>query len=144
MAGRPVDPAIREKRKREVDAAISLLASLGKPATRKNIANEMGLSVQNLYGPGYLSVYIQELETSGVVRSEQDLHPQLSSSEVKVLQKENKHLKTENARLQKQYNKACESMAQQAQEIESLSQDLLRVKGDLFKLRQQAFARSRI
>ena len=70
MAGRPVNEAYREERKNEVDAAIALIKQRNRPVSRKAIAVELGVSVQSLYGTGFLSCYIKELEALGVIDPE--------------------------------------------------------------------------
>ena len=53
MAGRPVNEAQREERRQEVDTAIAVIKRRNQPVTKKAIAEEMGITIQSLYGAGF-------------------------------------------------------------------------------------------
>ena len=47
-----------------------LIDEAEQPATKKTIAEEMGLTVQSFYVAGFLSQYVKELEQAGVIVKE--------------------------------------------------------------------------
>lgn len=144
MAGRPIDPMFRAQRLTELDSVILQLQQENKPVTRKNIAEHMGLSVQALYGSGFLSERIKMLEATGVISSGKSAPAQITESELKKLRKNNARLQTEVERLQKRNAELSESLKKKNLEINCLTESLFTVRGELFSMQKLEFAQNRI
>lgn len=119
MAGRPVNEEYRDARKREVDAAVELIKRRGETANRKTIALELGITVQSLYGGGFLSCYIKALEESGIITVERTT-VSISATEAKKLTKATERLQKENKRLKAQLSAQQELVSNREEEIDAL------------------------
>ena len=144
MAGRPIDTQLRAQRLAEIDTAILSLQNRRLPITRKTIAGEMGLTVQALYGSGYLSKRIEELEDKGVISSVKAAPSKVTEAEWKALLKANKKLETEKARLTKKNTELTTALDKKEQEIADLNEEIKRIKGELFRTQQFEFTQNRI
>lgn len=144
MAGRPINIEQREMRKREVDAAIEILKRQDRIVTKKTIAEEMGISVQSLYGTGFLSVYISELESTGIVQKERGSASSLSAAEAKKLGKTVTSLQKEVKRLKEKVEAQEKILVAKDTEIEELVKQLEIERGNNFLKQKREFAQRRI
>lgn len=144
MAGRPVNEAQREDRKREVDTAISFIQKRQHPVTKKAIAEEMGLTIQSFYGPGFLSQYVKELEESGVIVKERGNAAALTATEAKKLMKTISSLHKEINRLKERLSTQEKALAEKDREIVDLIEQLEIERGNTFLEQKREFARHRI
>lgn len=144
MAGRPVDEKKREERKREVDTAISAIQRRKQPVTKKTIAEEMGITVQSLYGPGFLSRYVKALEDSGVVAKERGNIAILTAAEEKALRKENAGLRKDVNRLKEKVAALELTLTEKDKTIAELNEQLEIERGNTFLKQKRDFAQRRI
>jgi len=144
MAGRPINEAQRETRKREVDAAIRVIRKRRQPVTRKTIAEEMGISVQSLYGAGFLSQYINDLEADGVVIKERANAAGVTAAEAKQLAKTITRLQREIKRLKEKLDAQEKTIAAKDTEIADLVEQLEIERGNSFLKQKREFAQRRI
>ena len=144
MAGRPVNEAQRETRKREVDAAIRVIRKRRQPVTRKTIAEEMGVSVQSLYGAGFLSQYINDLQADGVVVQARANAVEVTAAEAKQLTKTVARLQREIKRLKEKVDAQEERLAEKDMEIADLVEQLEIERGNTFLKQKREFALRRI
>ena len=144
MAGRPVREEFREARRREVDATIRVIQKRRQPVTRKTIAEEMGISVQSLYGAGFLSSYISELEGGGVVVKERGNAAGLTAAEAKKLRKTIDNLQDKIKCLKEKLDTQEKSLAEKDAEIEELIEQLEIERGNTFLKQKRDFAQCRI
>lgn len=144
MAGRPVSEEYRETRKREVNAAIDVIKKRHLAVTRKVIAEEMGISVQSLYGAGFLSSYISELESTGVIAEERRNAAGLTAAEAKKLRKTIDNLQDKIKCLRKKLEMQEKSLAEKDAEIEELTEQLEIERGNTFLRQKRNFAQRRI
>lgn len=144
MAGRPVNEAQRETRKREVDAAIRVIRKRRQPVTRKTIAEEMGISVQSLYGAGFLSQYINDLEADGVVVKERANAAGVTAAEAKQLTKTITRLQREIKQLKEKVYAQEESLAEKDVKIADLVEQLEIERGNTFLKQKREFAQRHI
>ena len=140
MAGRPVNEAQREERRREVDAAIAVIRKRKQPVTKKAIAEEMGVTVQSFYVAGFLSQYIKELEQSGVIVKERGNAAPLTAAEAKALEKKNASLQKENGRLKEKISALEKVIADKGKEIAELMEQLEIERGNTFLKKKTEFA----
>lgn len=140
MAGRPVNEAQREERRREVDAAIAVIRKRKQPVTKKAIAEEMGVTVQSFYVAGFLSQYIKELEQSGVIVKERGNAAPLTAAEAKALEKKNASLQKENGRLKEKISAQEKVIADKGKEIAELMEQLEIERGNTFLKKKTEFA----
>ncbi len=143
MAGRPVNEEYRDARKREVDAAVELIKRRGETANRKTIALELGITVQSLYGGGFLSCYIKALEESGIITVERTT-VSISATEAKKLTKATERLQKENKRLKAQLSAQQELVSNREEEIDALKKQLEIERGKAFLKAKREFAQSRV
>ena len=143
MAGRPVNEEYRDARKREVDAAVELIKRRGETANRKTIALELGITVQSLYGGGFLSCYIKDLEESGIITVERTT-VSISATEAKKLTKATERLQKENKRLKAQLSAQQELVSNREEEIDALKKQLEIERGKAFLKAKREFAQSRV
>ena len=143
MAGRPVNEEYRDARKREVDVAVELIKRRGETANRKTIALELGITVQSLYGGGFLSCYIKELEESGIITVERAA-VSISATEAKKLTKAAERLQKENKRLKAQLSAQQELVSNREEEIDALKKQLEIEHGKSFLKAKREFAQSRV
>lgn len=143
MAGRPVNEEYRDARKREVDAAVELIKRRGETANRKTIALELGITVQSLYGGGFLSCYIKDLEECGVITVERAT-VSISATEAKKLIKATERLQKENKRLKAQLSVQQELVSNREEEIDALKKQLEIERGKAFLKAKREFAQSRV
>lgn len=144
MAGRPVNEAQREERKREVDAAIAVIKKRNQLATKKTIAEEMGLSVQSFYVAGFLSQYVNELEQAGVIVKERGNSAGLTAAEAKVLRKKIATLEKENNRLKENVAAFEKTITERDKKIANLNEQLEIERGNAFLKQKREFAQRRI
>ena len=144
MAGRPINPELREARKREVDAAIQLIKRRHRPVTRKAIADEVGITVQSLYGTGYLSLYINELENAGIIEKERGTPASLTDAEAKRLTKTVTKLENELRRLKEQVKRQAKELKSKDEEIAALQEQLQVERGKTFLKQKRDFAQRHI
>jgi len=140
MAGRPVNEAQREERRRELDAAITIIKKRNRPVTKKAIAEEMGLTIQSFYGTGFLSQYIKELEQSAVIVKERGNSSSLSAEEEKALKRANAKLEKENDRLKVKIAVLGKAVANKDKEIAYLIEQLEIERGNTFMKMKKEFA----
>lgn len=144
MAGRPVSEEQREARKREVDAAIRVIKKRHQAVTRKTIAEEMGISVQSLYGAGFLSQYINDLQTGGVVVQARASAVEVTAAEAKQLTKTVTRLQREIKQLKEKLDVQEKSLAEKDTEIADLIEQLEIERGNTFLKQKRHFAQRRI
>ena len=144
MAGRPVNEEQRKARRREVDAAIRVIKKRRRPVTRKTIAEEMDITVQSLYGTGFLSQYISELEAEGVVLKERGSAAGLTAKEAKELTKTINKLRDEVKQLQEKINEQKKVIAAKDAEIAALNEQVEIERGNNFLKQKHDFAQRRI
>ena len=140
MAGRPVNEAEREKRRQEVDDAIAVIKRRKQPVTKKAIAEEMGITVQSLYGSGFLSQYIKELEELDVVVKERGNTARLTASEEKALRKENASLRKNVNRLKEKVSTLEHMLTEKDKSIADLNEQLEIERGNTFMKKKAEFA----
>ena len=144
MAGRPASEEHRETRKREVNAAIDVIKKRHLAVTRKAIAEEMGISVQSLYGAGFLSSYISELEGVGVIAKDRGNAAGLTAAEAKKLRKTIDNLQDKIKCLKKKLDMQGKILAEKDAEIENLMEQLEIERGNTFLKQKRDFAQRRI
>ena len=144
MVGRPVDEKKREERKREMDAAILAIQRRKQPVTKKTIAEEMGITVQSLYGPGFLSRYVKALEDIGVVAKERGNTARLTAEEEKALRKENAGLRKDVNRLKEKVSALEHALTEKDKAIADLNEQLEIERGNTFLKKKKEFAAGRI
>lgn len=140
MAGRPVNEAQREERRREVDAAIAVIKKRKQAVTKKAIAEEMGITVQSLYGAGFLAQYAKELEEAGVIVKERGNAAPLTVAEVKALEKKNASLLKEIARLKEKVSNQDVIIDEKERTIADLTEQLKIERGNTFMKKKAEFA----
>ena len=144
MAGRPVNKAHREKRKREVDATIAVIKKRNQPVTKKAIAEEMGLTVQSFYVSGFLSQYVKELEQTGIIVKERGNSAGVTTAEAKALRKKVSTLKKENDRLKEKVAVLEQSITEMNKKVTNLNEQLEIERGNTFLKQKHEFAQRRI
>ena len=144
MAGRPVNLEQREARKREVDAAIKVIKRRQRPVTRRAIADEIGISVQSLYGSGYLSLYINELDAAGLIEKERGNPTSLTDAEVKKLTQTVSKLQNEVKKLKKKVSEQAKELLSKDTEIAALQGELQIERGKNFLKEKRDFAQRHI
>ena len=144
MAGRPVNEAQREERKREVDAAIAVIKKRNQPVTKKTIAEEMGLTVQSFYVAGFLSQYAKELEQAGVIIKERTNAAGMTAAEAKQLTKTITRLQREIKQLKEKLGAQKKTIAEKDSEIADLVEQLQIERGNTFLKQKREFAQRRI
>lgn len=144
MAGRPVSEEQREARKREVDVAIRVIKKRHQAVTRRTIAEEMGISVQSLYGAGFLSQYINDLESDSVVVKTRANAAGVTAAEAKQLTKTITRLQREIKRLKEKVDAQEKSIAEKDAEIADLVEQLEIERGSTFLKQKRDFAQRRI
>ena len=140
MAGRPVNEAQREERRQEVDAAIAVIKRRNQPVTQKAIAEEMCITIQSLYGAGFLAQYAKELEQSGVIVKERGNAAPLAAAEAKALEKQNASLQKENGRLKEKISTLEKVIADKDKENAVLTEQLEIERGNTFMKKKAEFA----
>ena len=140
MAGRPVNESQREERRREVDTAIAVIKRRNQPVTKKAIAEEMGITIQSLYGAGFLATYIKSLEQAGVIVKERGNAAPLTAAEVKALEKKNASLQKENGRLKEKISNLEKVIADKDKENADLTEQLEIERGNTFLKKKAEFA----
>lgn len=140
MAGRPVNEAQREERRQEVDTAIAVIKRRNQPVTKKAIAEEMGITIQSLYGAGFLATYIKVLEQAGVIVKERGNAAPLTAAEVKALEKKNASLQKENGRLKEKISNLEKVIADKDKENANLTEQLEIERGNTFMKKKAEFA----
>ncbi|MBQ3549290.1 MAG: hypothetical protein IJA33_05375 [Oscillospiraceae bacterium] len=140
MAGRPVNESQREERRREVDTAIAVIKRRNQPVTKKAIAEEMGITIQSLYGAGFLAQYAKELEQAGVIIKERGNAAPLTAAEVKSLEKQNASLQKENGRLKEKISNLEKVIADKDKENADLTEQLEIERGNTFLKKKAEFA----
>ena len=146
MAGRPTNPKEREKKKCEVDTAIDSLQKRGIPVTRKSLADELGISVQNFYAGknsklGYVAQYVESL---GVLKKFDTSQPLDFEAEVKRLKNDNERLKKDNARLREKDKLSQATIKCKEEMIDTLKIKLEDFNGKKFEEQKRKFISSRI
>lgn len=144
MAGRPINMEQREMRKKEVDIAIDIIQKRKQLVTRKAIAEEMGLTIQSLYGTGFLGLYISELESAGVIVKERGNAAPLTAAEAKRLMKTIAGLQKEITHLKEKLNTQAKDIKEKDAEIASLIEQLEIERGNTFMRQKTEFALRRI
>lgn len=140
MAGRPVNEAQREERRQEVDAAIEVIQRRNQPVTKKAIAEEMGITIQSLYGAGFLARYAKELKEAGVIVKERGNAAPLTLAEVKALEKKNASLLKEIDRLKEKVSKQDVIIDEKERAIAVLTEQLEIERGNTFLKKKAEFA----
>lgn len=140
MAGRPVNEAQREERRREVDAAIAVIRKRKQPVTKKTIAEEMGLTVQSFYVAGFLRQYAEELEQASVIVKERGTAAPLTAAEVKALEKKNACLQKEVDRLKEKVSNQDVIIDEKERAIAELTEQLEIERGNTFLKKKAEFA----
>ena len=140
MAGRPVNEAQREERRQEVDTAIAVIKRRNQPVTKKAIAEEMGITIQSLYGAGFLARYAKQLEQSGVIVKERGNAAPLTVAEVKTLEKKNASLLKEIDRLKEKVSKQDVIIDEKERAIAELTEQLEIERGNTFLKKKAEFA----
>ncbi|MBP3698758.1 MAG: hypothetical protein J6J01_04660 [Oscillospiraceae bacterium] len=140
MAGRPVNEAQREERRQEVDTAIAVIKRRNQPVTKKAIAEEMGITIQSLYGAGFLATYIKVLEQAGVIVKERGNAAPLTLAEVKALEKKNASLLKEIDRLKEKVSKQDVIIDEKERAIAVLTEQLEIERGNTFLKKKAEFA----
>lgn len=140
MAGRPVNEAQREERRQEVDTAIAVIKRRNQPVTKKAIAEEMGITIQSLYGAGFLAQYAKDLEQSGVIVKERGNAAPLTVAEVKTLEKKNASLLKEIDRLKEKVSKQDVIIDEKERAIAELTEQLEIERGNTFLKKKAEFA----
>ena len=140
MAGRPVNEAQREERRQEVDTAIAVIKRRNQPVTKKAIAEEMGITIQSLYGAGFLAQYAKDLEQSGVIVKERGNAAPLTVAEVKTLEKKNASLLKEIDRLKEKVSKQDVIIDEKERAIAVLTEQLEIERGNTFLKKKAEFA----
>lgn len=144
MAGRPVSEEQREARKKEVNETIRVIKKRCQPVTRRTIAEEMGISVQSLYGAGFLSQYINNLESDGVVVKARAHAAGVTAAEAKQLTKMITRLQREIKRLKEKLDAQEKALAEKDTEIADLVEQLEIERGNSFLRQKREFAQRRI
>lgn len=140
MAGRPVNEAQREERRQEVDTAIAVIKRRNQPVTKKAIAEEMGITIQSLYGAGFLARYAKELEEAGVIVKERGNAAPLTLAEVKALKKKNASLQKEIDRLKEKVSTQAAIIDENERAIADLTEQLEIERGNTFMKKKAEFA----
>ena len=140
MAGRPVNEAQREERRQEVDTAIAVIKRRNQPVTKKAIAEEMGITIQSLYGAGFLAQYAKDLEQSGVIVKERGNAAPLTVAEVKTLEKKKASLLKEIDRLKEKVSKQDVIIDEKERAIAVLTEQLEIERGNTFLKKKAEFA----
>ena len=140
MAGRPVNEAQREERRQEVDTAIAVIKRRNQPVTKKAIAEEMGITIQSLYGAGFLAQYAKDLEQSGVIVKERGNAAPLTVAEVKTLEKKNASLLKEIDRLKEKVSKQDVIIDEKERAIAELTEQLEIERGNTILKKKAEFA----
>ena len=140
MAGRPVNEAQREERRQEVDTAIAIIKRRNQPVAKKAIAEEMGITIQSLYGAGFLARYAKELEEAGVIVKERGNAAPLTLAEVNALEKKNASLQKEIDRLKEKVSTQAAIIDENERAIADLTEQLEIERGNTFMKKKAEFA----
>ena len=104
----------------------------------------MDITVQSLYGTGFLSQYISELEAEGVVLKERGSAAGLTAKEAKGLTKTINKLRDEVKQLKEKINEQKKVIAEKEAEIAALNEQVEIERGNNFLKQKHDFAQRRI
>lgn len=146
MAGRPVNLEERECKKRELDHAVAALQERRLPVTRKSLASELGISVQNFYKPknGKLSFIAEYAESLDVFEKRPPLRETNLEAELNRLKSENERLKKENAKIRDRDKLLQAQIKTKDEMIDALTMKVDTLEGYKFQQQKYEFINSRI
>lgn len=108
--------------------------------TKKAIAEEMGITIQSLYGAGFLARYAKELEEAVVIVKERGNAAPLTLAEVKALEKKNASLQKEIDQLKEKVSTQAAIIDENERAIADLTEQLEIERGNTFIKKKAEFA----